>query len=130
MTTKQDVNGIVVQIMKHRCHQRQVPLRRRKIKVYPGLKNDYWVNRWEVKIKLSYAVKGNPFDMIDPVINAVVEWDSRLYKERFKSIVEEKSEIMKRAAYLERTLDHEGYIRFVESLLPHVNSKGGPDVDV
>ena len=118
---KQNVNAIVVQIVEHRARQRLIALRRRKIKVYPGLKNHYWVNRWEIKIQLAYAVSGDPFKMIDPVLNAVIEWDTRWAKERVKQIVITKTEIMKQIGYLERALTPEMYAEFVSSLLPDEN---------
>lgn len=117
MPKKQDVNGIVVRITRHRARQRLIPLRRRQIHVYKGLKGDYSVNRHEIKVQLRYAVSGNPFDMIDPVLDAVVEFDLREVKEKAQGIIRLKSEIMKWSAYLERTLSREMYNEFILSLI-------------
>ena len=86
--------------------------------MYPGLKGDYWVNKHEIKIKLSYAVSGNPFEMIDPVLDAVLEFDTREFKEKVEQITRIKALVMQWAAYLERVLSKKAYAKFVRSLLP------------
>ncbi len=128
---KQNVEKIVRQIIRLRSRQRLVPLRRRQINVYSGLRGDYHVNKFEIKVKLAYAVTGNPFDMIDPVIAAVVEFDRREEEERARKITQIKSSVLKWASYLERTLSREMYLEFVCSLLPkdvvHVYRKRNHD---
>lgn len=126
MAKTQDVNAIIRKVARHRARERLIPLRRRQINVYPGLKGDYWVNRHEIKIKLSFAVSGNPFEMMDKVLNAVLEFDAVAQREKAMGITRIKSEIMKWSAYLERTLTHEMYEDFVLSL--HSNNKN-PDHD-
>ncbi|KKN88112.1 hypothetical protein LCGC14_0251840 [marine sediment metagenome] len=116
MPKGQDVNAIVRRVTQHRARERLIPLRRRQINVYPGLKGDYWVNRFEIKIKLRYAVTGNPFEMIDHVLDAVVEFDLIETRKRAMQVTELKSHIMKWAAYLERTLTKEMYDEFIQSL--------------
>ncbi len=116
MPKGQDVNTIVRRVTQHRARERLIPLRRRQINVYPGLKGDYWVNRFEIKIKLRYAVTGNPFEMIDHVLDAVVEFDLIETRKRAMQVTELKSHIMKWAAYLERTLTKEMYDEFIQSL--------------
>ena len=119
MTGKQNVNAIVVRILRHRARQRCIPISpRRIIKVYPGLKGDYRINRHEIKIKLAYATRGNPFEMIDPVLNAVVDFDMIAVKEQAQRITRVKSQIMMWSSYLERTLSKEMHSSFVLSLLP------------
>lgn len=122
-----DVNEIVVRVLRHRARERLIPLRRRQIKVYPGLKGDYWVNRFEIKVKRVFAVRGNPFEMADAVLDAVLEFDLRETKERAEGITRLKSEIMKWSAYLERTLTQEMYEEFVLSLLPSENHDAPPN---
>ena len=121
MEKTQNVSAIVRKVARHRARERQIPLHRRQINVYPGLKGDYWVNRHEIKIKLSYAVSGNPFEMMDAVLNAVVEFDSVAERQKAMGITRIKSEIMKWSAYLERTLTREMYDEFVLTL--HSNNK-------
>lgn len=119
MSKDQSVQALVVKIVRHRSRERQIPLQRRQVNVYPGLKGDYWINKFEIKIKLGYAVTGNPFDMIDPVLDAVIEFDLRETEERARGITKVKSEIMQRTAYLERTLPRAMYSEFIQSLYPN-----------
>jgi hypothetical protein len=125
MAKGQDVGAIVRRVAQHRARERLIPLRRRQINIYPGLKGDYWVNRFEIKVKLSYAITGNPFEMIDHVLDAVVEFDLKATREKAMGITRVKSEIMKWTAYLERALSAEMYEEFVQSL--HSDEEGSSD---
>ena len=114
---KQDVEAIVKAIVRHRATERKILLGRRKISVHKGLKGDYFINKFEIKIKKQFAVAHrDPFRMADAVLNAIEEHNTRVYEERCRHITVTKSEIMKKAAYLERVLAPEAYAKFIHSL--------------
>lgn len=114
----QDVKGIVVAVAQHRSRQRRIPLKRRRILVKKVKGADFRVNKHEIEIDIEYATSGNPFDMMDKILNAVRDFDRALWEERIRKINECKSSVMKWMAYLERALPDKDYREFVESFLP------------
>lgn len=113
----QDVVAIVRHVCAARARQRLIPLGRRRV-VIKKTKDDFRINRYEIIIDWHYATTGNPIEMIDRVLDAVVEFDTREYEERVRKIVEIQSQIKQRAAYLERILSRNEYRAFIASLLP------------
>ena len=113
----QNVVKIVQSLAAQRARQRFIPLKRREINV-AKMRNNFHVNRFEIRIDWDFALSGNPVKMIDLVLNAVEEFDRREYEERVRRVVEVQSTVMQWAAYLERVLSQNEYRRFVRSLLP------------
>lgn len=114
---KQNVTKIVDAIVRHRARQKKILLGHRKISVHKGLKGDYFINKWEIKVKKAFATTTkNPFDMADAILNAIEEHNTRVYKERCYQVTRTKSQIMQQAAYLERTLSDKAYADFIHSL--------------
>lgn len=121
---KHDVPAIVANVLTHRARLRQIPLNRRQITV-AKFRNDFRVNKYEIFISIDYALRGNPFDMVDPIIDAVLDFDTRLWQERAKHITVTKSMVMSRVGYLERHLSAIEFARFIDSL----HTEGIKDVD-
>lgn len=115
---KQDVKGIVVALANHRSRQRRIPLKRRRILLKKVKGADFRVNKYEIEIDVEFATSGNPLDMMDRVLDAVEEFDRRLWEDRVRMINEVKSSVMKWMDYLERTLQPGQYREFVEGFLP------------
>lgn len=115
---KQDVPGIIRQVAAHRSRQRRIPLNRRRILVKKVKGADFRVNRHEIEVDVEFATTGNPFDMMDRILNAVEDFDRKLWEERVRKINEVKSSVMKWMDYLERALQPAQYREFVESFLP------------
>lgn len=115
---KVDLSPIVAKALRLRARERLISIRpSRIIKVYPVLKGDYVVNKFEIRIKRAYVLsKPNPFDVIDKVLTAVAAFDMIAVHEHAQRIVRVKSQIMQQSAYLERTLSKEAYADFVHSL--------------
>lgn len=118
----QDVQSIVAQIAKVRARERNLPFQRR-VEVKEDLSDDFKVDRYTVEVSIAYATSGQPFEMIDRVLNACEEFDQRIYEERARHITAAKSIIMKQTAYLERTLNDEAFQHFFEDLLGLNGSK-------
>lgn len=114
---KQDVGKIVNAVITHRARQRKILLGRRKISVHKGLDGDYFINKWEIKVKRAFAIgQVNPFVMADAILNAIEEHNTRVYHERCMNVTRTKSKIMQQAAYLERVLSDKAYANFIHSL--------------
>lgn len=121
--------AIVVSILQQRAAQRKVPLSRRRLTVSKGLKDDFTINKHEVEVQLAFVLAArDPVKSLDRVLDAVVDFDTRLWKERAKTINEIKSNILKWSAYLERTLSDQEYERFIASLIPPSPNGHGPAV--
>ena len=110
-----DIAGIVSDVLIARARQRQIPLGRRKITVLK-FRNPIRVNRHEIFISIDYALVGNPFDMVDPIIDLVLDFDTRVWQERAKQITMTKCTVMNHVSYLERHLSPINFARFIDSL--------------
>ncbi len=114
---KQDVGAIVNAVLKHRAREKKILLGRRKISVHKNLDGDYFINKWEIKVKRAFAIgQVNPFVMADAILNAIEEHNTRVYKEKCYEVTLTKCQIMQRAAYLERSLSPKAYSNFIHSL--------------
>lgn len=118
-TGKQDIAAIVRSILEFQARQRQIPLGRyRRINVSTAIAGaDYKINRHEILVDQRFAITGNPIEMADKILDAVVEHDRRKDEERARTITTAKSEVLKWAGFLRRTLSPVEYNRFVEDLL-------------
>jgi hypothetical protein len=122
----QDVAGIIRSIVKQRAAQRQIPLSRRMISVEPKLKDNYAVNRHDIRIQPDFVLYGtDPVAQVDRVLEAVQTFDRKLHENKAEKINEVKSNVLAWAGYLKRTLSRNEYIDFLDQLDPPLPSRNG-----
>ena len=114
---KQDVQKIVVQLLHHQARVRQISMSRfRRIRVGQLIGAEYKVNKHELIVDARFAVKGNPFDMADRVLDAIVEQETRAFEQRARAIVEAKVGAIQWTDFLRRALNDQDYSKFIHSL--------------
>lgn len=115
----QDVGSIIISILRQRADQRQIALGSRKIVVTEEIKNHFKVSRREITIRTSFVLSASdPIAQLDPILDAVVNFEQIPYRRKAERIVLGKSIILGWAAYLHSNMSRGEYEQFIRELLP------------
>lgn len=114
----QDVGRIIASILHQRADQRQIALGSRKIVINEEIKNHFKVSRREITIKTSFVLSASdPIAQLDPILDAVVNFEQIPYRRRAERIVLGKSVILGWAEYLKKNMSQKEYNQFIISLM-------------
>ncbi|MGD9631407.1 MAG: hypothetical protein AB7V18_19380 [Pyrinomonadaceae bacterium] len=115
----QDVGTIIASILQQRADQRQIALGSRKVVVSEDQKNNFKVSRRQIVIRTSFVLAAaDPVAQLDPILDAVVNFEVIPYRRKAERIVLGKSVILGWAAYLQKNMSQGEYDQFIQSLLP------------
>ena len=115
----QDVGTIIASILQQRADQRQIALGSRKVVVSEDQKNNFKVSRRQIVIRTSFVLAAaDPVAQLDPILDAVVNFEVIPYRRKAERIVLGKSVVLGWAAYLQSNMSRGEYEQFIQGLLP------------
>ena len=115
---------LIVKVLLHQSKERQIPVGYRRL-IVKQFKGDFEVNKHAIIINRAFALRGNPLEQMNKILDLVYDFNRRDDEEKARHVTVIRSKMLQWATYLQRTVSSEDYSTFIHSL-----NGGRPDEDV